>query len=799
MKTRAFSIQDFSGGLNTAAEESLVPPNMSPSMRNVDVLDSRAIRRRTGYRDVTQVGATSITALMRFYPTSGAKLWVAAMGDGVYVRQDGVSDVPTTTLEAEGATVSGSTTTFSPDGYNVSGGSVSRVTGSATYTIPYSTRLVVRGALEGATMSLDGGAAVLATGYTHTFDSMAATSHTLKVVPPVRNSTLLRMRPSGDGKTRIRYRALPVDTSADAHTRLRVALRLYDRLPSQQFDMFLRVIDTANTDNFAWIGIYQHPTRGGSYTNYLYRDSVNKDRKTLKARSTGFTEVSFALMVTMDSDGVGAAITPRRPRVDATQYDFGIAAWSVEDISTVRVEIWSRKHGDGTFSCFADSYRVNDALIDDFYDLSQWSADGTSTTYVDDVIDESPLEYTGDTQTYVDVDSFTYSAFGNFTDIGTITASASNVGMAVMRDRVYFGTELDDVRYTTGSVSASVSASGTTKPGFLIEFKRRLFSSGTATDSSLLNYTEVDAPDDWTGGGSIRLAGRDSGAECTGLVAWDNYLFYFASSRIYVLDTTGTSDQWVSKMLHGRYGCIAPKSLTAAANGLIFLSDDAVRSYGYMPNIMSDDGSGILLLSKNITPTIDSITNKDIACAAVYKNRYWLSCALDGASSNNAILLCDLEKRNEDGQPPWMRYDIGGITCFETTRGDEYGLFAGTEDGTILELDHGDTDNGQVISMTYQLPPLPIGGYETEKHFRHVHVAARSSTDQDISVIPSTDDVHGQEVTIPVSSGTDVSPARRVLAARGRYIKARIESDGANQPVTVSGITFTYRPRPRMR
>ena len=924
---KSFTLSDFGGGLNTSVDESLLPPNMSADIRNADILDSRAIRRRQGYRDHTDAIGSKVLALHRFYRTDGEKYWVAiadsapAYGEGIvteqttnsgtraltasfsgegifvqltqrlnpitgtistlsfdigsiafsppyagspldarvevlknslvqetlyitatvgtntipegyisvgynpgdtaavrirfdgiyyftvgiayangaydgaltqeigtglsagddlvfsvggtgsevprataFVSQDVGTEVPTTTLEAEDATYTGTATDQSWGGF--SGGAALGVT-SATFSLPKHSKLTVHGKFGiGASLNIGSGY-VTATGIAHTFTGLSATARTLAVKGGSRDSTRLKMEAVDANQSSYCTRTRDIPTGVGT-----VSVKFWDN-GIASYEVF-------RTTEVACGGLYVGKTDSGSHYEFGTQSLFSRSGKsTGVARSAGWHTVTFrragTALVEAWIDGTSIPVTSSQATTIAIRSHTGA------DTSGY------------TWDSYFDTYREDYALKDDFAATSGWTA--TETFNATAQIASSGA----DTERLVYIDSFTYSALSDYQAIAALSASADTFGITTLNNRVYFGSAYDSIRYTNGVTASATTASGTTYPAFLVENKRRLFQSGKHDDTSLLNYTAVDAPNDWTGGGSIRLAGKDGGGECSGLVVWDNVLFYFAPSRIYALDTTGADSDWVSKTLHTRYGCVAPRSLVSSANGVVFLSDDGVRAYGYIPQVSSDDGSGIVLLSDNISPTIVGITNKSIAAGAVYKNRYWLSCALDGASENNAILVCDLDKRTENNQPVWTKYDIAGVTCFETTRGDEYGLYGGTENGTIIQLDYGDTDNGVAIPMRYAIPPIPAGGYHTVKHFRHLHTLGESDTRQYITITPETDDVSGQGIGVTLTPETARQPARSILAARGRYIKATIESDGANQPVTLSSLTFTYRPDPRMR
>jgi hypothetical protein len=330
----------------------------------------------------------------------------------------------------------------------------------------------------------------------------------------------------------------------------------------------------------------------------------------------------------------------------------------------------------------------------------------------------------------------------------------------------------------------------------MVEHKRRLFCAGAATDRALLNYTALDNGENWTGGGSIYLAGKDSGGECTGLAVWNNLLWYFSPSRTYSLDTTGVDSAWVAKTISQSFGCIAPRTLVAAPNSLVFLAADGVRAYGYLTGINSPDGSGFMLISENIAPTLAAFTpaQRAEASGAYYRNRYWLVI-------HNNVFVCDLEKRTKNGQPVWTAYHYGGITtnCLAVTRGDEYGLFTGDTNGNIYKLDSGLTDNGWHIDLMYETPPIAVGSYVTTKHFRSIDIAADGgNTTQSITVTPSSDDIDGTAQTVVIDAASAVRPVHMQINARGRSLKLRITSSGIAQPLSISELTVRYTP-PRMR
>lgn len=484
----------------------------------------------------------------------------------------------------------------------------------------------------------------------------------------------------------------------------------------------------------------------------------------------------------------------------------GTARFDVPYSTAMTVGIWFSRYDASTTaptaSLYIDSvaYNLVSATIDNWLTMSYplsivtRSYSGlTATTHTVQV--KMPVNATNE----IAIDYFDYSAGTVYTkQLTTLTATTNQYGFATLKNAAYFSSAYDQLAKFTATGVTAITATNTPSVAFLVEKGRRLFGAGSATDPTKLYYTELDDPEDWGKSGTqngIYLAGQDSGGTCTGLAVWSDLVFFFSESATYALDTTGLPANWQAKTLSKSHGCVAPKSLAVAPNAVIFLSADGVRAYGSVQGIYSDDGSAFTILSDNITPTLMAYTDaqKKAAVGAVYNNRYWLAIGSD-------VYVCDLEKRTENNQPPWTKYDGHDINCMHVTRSDEYGLYAGSKtSGHLYHLDTGGNDNGAAISMLYKTPPLAPKGYTTAKHFRTLHMAAEAPQAQSMTVTVTTDDVSPAAITASFTADTDIQPKRLVTPARGRSAQVKLSSDGLEQDITVSELTMTYNPRPKVR
>ena len=74
MPDRIITVRDFSGGLNTLADPATLPPHQSSDVMNVEILDSRSIRRRKGVSTVVGVDSAPMKALYRYYKDENGQI-----------------------------------------------------------------------------------------------------------------------------------------------------------------------------------------------------------------------------------------------------------------------------------------------------------------------------------------------------------------------------------------------------------------------------------------------------------------------------------------------------------------------------------------------------------------------------------------------------------------------------------------------------------------------------------------------------------------------------------------------------
>jgi hypothetical protein len=156
---------------------------MTPSLSNVEILDSGAIKRRKGYVKLlsTAIANAEVKSLHRFYMASGNRQWLALCGTGVY-------EIPTLNYVAP-RTVQAETLCATPNVVQapaMSGGAAIQLTGTSdvcNLSIPNCTAFGITG-MGHLQFSVDGGAWVSATlghNIPYSVSGLNATTHTVAI------------------------------------------------------------------------------------------------------------------------------------------------------------------------------------------------------------------------------------------------------------------------------------------------------------------------------------------------------------------------------------------------------------------------------------------------------------------------------------------------------------------------------------------------------------------------------------------------------------------------------------------
>ena len=255
---------------------------------------------------------------------------------------------------------------------------------------------------------------------------------------------------------------------------------------------------------------------------------------------------------------------------------------------------------------------------------------------------------------------------------------------------------VDTPQYFNGTTATAwTAASGTLPNGkYLTIHESRIFSANTSTSPSSLYWSDVlvgtgTLPRTWPAE-NVQFFDPDDGDQITGIGKVGSNLAVFKAHKVFVLYDTTTG---ANRRLTTSIGCIAPRSIVETPMGTIFLSDQGV----YLTN-----GSGVQLLSDQITPTIAQITSPELCTAVLHKNHYYLASPTDGKIYDFDLVL----------KSWWVHSISGAVSDFATSMtSSDQKLYGITLDGKLgrLFVDGYYTDFGSPFSWTWKGPWLTPG------------------------------------------------------------------------------------------
>jgi hypothetical protein len=481
------------------------------------------------------------------------------------------------------------------------------------------------------------------------------------------------------------------------------------------------------------------------------------------------------------------------------------------------------------YNYYFDRLVLDGVLVDGMASVASWSATNGAT------VSSSSTTY-DTTPNPIAIDYIEYSTTSSSSGVGSVNASSTNYSFEFAHDKLFIGTDRDQLRTYSKTTNTLAAVTNALEAGFQCLNQTRLFYAGVHDNrtfvefSAPLSATSFDVSLD---ANTIRLAASGSSGDCTGLVSYLDSVYYFSYSSVYRINTgTNVASSFRSEVVSAAHGCIAPKSLAVGDSGIVFLAADGVRGYGALQSVFANDGSGLSMLSGNISglnktrsqefavlcasntwltahpeaPSINGYSDAQrmAAIGAVYDNRYFLFISKD-------VYVFDLRRKSINNQPVCTRYKYAGldssvyVTSACVTRGDEYGLFVGTNNGRIYQLDTGDTDSGSDIVWHYTTTPLRYGGHYTVKHNKRMYLNAGirplddTSQTQQTTLTLETDDVHTSPQTIGITMTTDADPLRIPISSRGHYLKLKLSGSITGDPIDISAMTILYNARPEVR
>ena len=379
-------------------------------------------------------------------------------------------------------------------------------------------------------------------------------------------------------------------------------------------------------------------------------------------------------------------------------------------------------------------------------------------------------------------DVYSLTAPGTWTSF--LTAGALNgaeVNFATFDDLLIIVSDnLTTSKWTGSGASASLGGSPPSNVKFVDTHKRRVFMANSSAGTNRLHYSAVDNAEDWTtanDAGFIDI-GQGDGDHISGIASMGSILVIFKTRSTWALYGTGPGNFSV-RQLSPSVGCVANKTIVKCDKFCLFLSVDGVYS------VNSD---GVVLVSYNIKPTVDSITTaaRAIACAGKMKTQYWLAIDTDADGVNDEVYVLDYVLGS------WGRYTNKKENVFYRLA-DGTLLSGGADTDVIRQHNTTDNDNGSAISMSWDTKDYDAGAWDRIKHLHDIIMCASPITGKTLTIAHLINGiVQGTTMTFtltPTSTEDKVYFQRRHLPATsyGAYFRFRLTNAETDANIKVFG------------
>lgn len=225
-------------------------------------------------------------------------------------------------------------------------------------------------------------------------------------------------------------------------------------------------------------------------------------------------------------------------------------------------------------------------------------------------------------------------------------------------------------------------------------------------------------------GGDTLDISKDDGQNVMALGKFEDKLIVFKERSSYQL----TFDSYgfpIVQQISSFIGCVSHGTVDMVENDLFYLSNDGVRTFGYvaqMPQVIRTNK-----LSSKIEPEIQNIntTYYQKCCAIYHDNKYMLSVPSGSVTTNNRVLVFQLL------YGCWTIWTGWNISCFNefVDTDKKVKLYGGDALlGNSYELLSGYNDNGVAIQSYWYSKQFDLGYFSLFKKVVFCDIQIRSLT-----------------------------------------------------------------------
>lgn len=406
---------------------------------------------------------------------------------------------------------------------------------------------------------------------------------------------------------------------------------------------------------------------------------------------------------------------------------------------------------------------------------------------------------------------------------GATFSTTSDCNFVQARNNMYFHDGLNMKCVNSSLVMTSLPGGVPAKFG--IYWKGRQVVSGNASypsrvfisrsaDSSYFITTGTDTSAEW-----FDVQPSD-GDKITGLTTFYNNLVVFKERSIHKAVPSDSTGDFISKveLINNSVGCVAHRSIDAVDNDVFFLSRKGVFVLGNEPNFF--DTIRTNEVSARIHPEIDGITptNFDKPAGIYHNYRYYLAYPFGGTTYNNKVMVYDTR------YGAWSvhsGYNPNCFTDFIDTNGSENLYCGGDNQGDVLKMETGYSDNGTAINSYVKSPLVDLKAPDVTKFWMDMTAQMRNTqasvtidvyVDGDLyktatfnigttggsgglGTVAMGFDYLGLAGGATITSEVTTNVVKRFrINKRGRNVQVKVSNNNATDTWTLMSLRGTYRP-----
>jgi hypothetical protein len=327
---------------------------------------------------------------------------------------------------------------------------------------------------------------------------------------------------------------------------------------------------------------------------------------------------------------------------------------------------------------------------------------------------------------------------GDASDFGTTNASGAPIGNYVenFRSRVWIATSLDKVYHSS------------------------------------LPSTDATPTIEWSSDDYLTISPQD-GDNITGLKRYKNALLVFKRDHIYRIYSINETEP-DPKISVGTY---SRRSIVEAVDGIYFHHPSGIYRY---------NENGISCLSEPIIDFINNITVANYSKIAGWQdgNHVYFSVGdvtIGDISYINVVLRYTISSRVWS----YRSYPTQFIAVSKYNDGTTIYNLCGDDDGNVLKMDTGNTDNGSAIFYSLTSRPYTLDGlFSTRKHISKMAVVHKNAVGASVKYRVDSDNVNDFRHLININSEV----AKPFTAdIKGNVIYFNISGSSVGEPIEIIG------------